>query len=61
MITYVHFPVLAVMGLFFGAFLVEIFGSKNKTVRNIIAIVTAGCAFGLIAALVKPEIGRAHV
>lgn len=54
MITYQHFPVLAVMGLFLGAFLVEIFGSKNKTVRNIIAMVTATGAFALIVALIKP-------
>ena len=54
MITYIHFPVLAVMGLFFGAFLVEIFGSKNKGVRNFIALFTATGAFALIVALVKP-------
>jgi len=42
------------MGLFFGAFLVEIFGSRSKAVRNFIAIVTAAGAFGLIAALIKP-------
>ncbi len=34
-----HLPVLSVMGCFLGAFLIEIFGSKNKIVRNIIALV----------------------
>ena len=54
MISYVHFPVLAVMVLFLGAFLVEIFGSRNKYVRNTIAIVAASVSFCLIAYLVKP-------
>lgn len=54
MISYIHFPVLAVMGLFLGAFLVEIFGTYNKTARNIITMVTATGAFCLIAALIRP-------
>lgn len=36
---YVHFPVISVMGLFLAAFLVEIFGSKNKYVRYIISLI----------------------
>ncbi len=54
MIFYEHFPVIAVMGLFLGAFLLEIFGKKNKLVRNILAIGFMGAAFALIAFLVKP-------
>ncbi len=54
MITYNHFPVIAVMGLFLAAFLVEIFGSKSKFIRNLITLIAAGGAFGLIAALIKP-------
>lgn len=54
MIGYEHFPAMAVMGLFLGAFLVEIFGSKNKTVRNILAVGTAAIAFAEIVALIKP-------
>ena len=54
MISVTHFPVLAVMGLFLGAFLVEIFGSNNKTVREVIAIATAGIAFCLTAAMIFP-------
>ena len=54
MISYVHFPVLAVMVLFLGAFLVEIFGSKNKYVRNTIALLSAAVSFALIVTLIKP-------
>jgi len=49
-----HFPVIAVMGLFLFAFLIEIFGAKNKYVRNAITLVAAFGAFFLIAALIKP-------
>ena len=49
-----HFPVIAVMGLFLCAFLVEIFGAKNKYIRNSIALFAACGAFVLIAALIKP-------
>ncbi|MBQ8506905.1 MAG: hypothetical protein IJ466_05705 [Clostridia bacterium] len=54
MISYVHFPVLAVMVLFLGAFLVEIFGTNNKIIRNTLTLLAAGISFVLIAALVKP-------
>lgn len=49
-----HFPVIAVMGLFLCAFLVEIFGAKNKYVRNTIVLIAAAGAFALIATLIKP-------
>lgn len=49
-----HFPVVAVMGLFLCAFLVEIFGAKNKIIRNTITLIAAFGAFALIAALIKP-------
>lgn len=54
MIAVEHFPVIAVMGLFLFAFLVEIFGAKNKFVRNTLFLVAVLGAFSLIAALVKP-------
>ena len=38
MISTIHFPVMAVMLLFLGAFLIEIFGANNKTIRNTIAV-----------------------
>ncbi|MBQ2741771.1 MAG: hypothetical protein IJF32_03110 [Oscillospiraceae bacterium] len=49
-----HFPVIAVMGLFLCAFLVEIFGAKNKIIRNTITLIAAFGAFALITALIKP-------
>ncbi|MBR2696060.1 MAG: hypothetical protein IKE48_00960, partial [Parasporobacterium sp.] len=49
-----HFPVIAVMSLFLGAFLVEIFGRKNKIVRNIITLFFVGVSFLCIFALIKP-------
>ncbi len=49
-----HFPVIAVMGLFLFAFLVELFGAKNKYVRNTLVLIASGGAFLLIAALIKP-------
>ena len=49
MITYDHFPVIAVMGLFLGAFLVEIFGSRNKFMRNLITLIAAGGALFYIS------------
>ncbi len=54
MINVQHFPVIAVMGLFLCAFLVEIFGAKNKYVRNTIVLLASAGAFALIATLVKP-------
>ena len=49
-----HFPVLAVMLLFLGAFCVEIFGSNNAGIRNTIAMLAATIALVLIYALIKP-------
>ncbi|MBQ0026183.1 MAG: hypothetical protein KBS79_02285, partial [Lachnospiraceae bacterium] len=51
---YTHFPVIAVMGLFLAAFLVEIFGSKNKYIRNAIVLIATTGAFLLIMTLIKP-------
>ncbi len=56
-----HFPVIAVMGLFLGAFLVEIFGSKNKVVRNIIVMVFVTVAAACIVALVPAVFLRGEV
>ncbi|MBQ9388013.1 MAG: hypothetical protein IJU01_05065 [Lachnospiraceae bacterium] len=52
--NYTHFPVISVMGLFLGAFLVEVFGSKNKYIRNTIVLLITTCAAGLMLYLVKP-------
>ena len=49
-----HFPVLAVITLFLGAFFVEIFGSRNAAVRNMIVTIAVTVSAGLILALFKP-------
>ncbi len=51
-----HFPVIAVMGLFLGAFLVEIFGTKHEAVRNAISFITLAGVLVLLCALIKPII-----
>ncbi|MBQ4425456.1 MAG: hypothetical protein II882_06960 [Lachnospiraceae bacterium] len=52
--SYIHYPVISVMGLFLGAFLVEIFGSKNKKVRFGITLVFVTLATVLTYLLIKP-------
>ena len=56
-----HFPVLAVMSLFLGAFLVEIFGTKREAVRNAITFVTFTLVLILLYALIKPVILEGRV
>lgn len=51
---YVHFPVLSVMGLFLAAFLVEIFGSKNKHIRYGISLVACLAAAAMTFYLIIP-------
>ena len=52
--SYVHFPVIAVMTLFMGAFLTVVLGKHSRAVRSFLAIAASGIAFVLIAMLVKP-------
>ncbi len=47
-----HFPVIAVMGLFLFAFLIEIFGAKCKCIRNTLTLIATGGAFALILGLI---------
>ncbi len=58
---YYHFPVLSVMGLFLAAFLVEIFGSKNKTVRYGITLVSVLAAAAMTFYLIIPVFLRGEV
>ena len=51
--VYMHFPVLAIMTLFVGAFLVTLVG-KHERARNIIAGCAVLISFTLLALLVKP-------
>ena len=52
--SYIHFPIIAVMLLFLAAFLVVIFGTRRKNLRRIIAMTAAVISFGLIFYLIKP-------
>ena len=51
--VYMHFPVIAIMTLFVGAFLVTLAG-KKETARNIIAGAAVLISLTLLALLVKP-------
>ena len=51
--VYMHFPVLAIMTLFVGAFLVTLAG-KRETLRNIIAGAAVLISLTLMALLIKP-------
>ena len=52
--SYIHYPVIAVMTLFMGAFLTVVFGRHSKAVRSFIALAASAIAFCLIAMLIKP-------
>ena len=54
MAYYQPFPVIAVMGCFLCAFLVEIFGSHNKVIRNTLSIGMSAAALTLMILLIKP-------
>ena len=49
----VHFPALATMVLFLGAFLVTIFGGKNRGVRIFLAMLAATCSFVMVLCVAK--------
>ncbi len=52
--SYIHFPVIAVMGQFLAAFLVAIFGSKSRKASQAITLIASACAFVLVCLLIKP-------
>lgn len=49
-----HFPILAIMVLFLGAFLNMLFGKNSKAVRFLVTFAATGTALGLMVALIKP-------
>lgn len=51
---YIHFPVVAVMLLFFTAFMVAIFGAKRKALCRVLATAATAISMCLIFALIKP-------
>ena len=48
-----HYPILAIMTYFLGAFLIVIFG-KNRTVRNAVGFLATAVPLCLLITLVKP-------
>ena len=56
-----HFPVLAVMLLFLAAFLVEIFGSKSKVIRNGLTLLATTNALVMTLALIGPVMMNGEV
>lgn len=52
-LSYQHFPIYAIMVLFLGAFLVTVFG-KNRSVRNVLVLLTVSASLAFVALLVKP-------
>ncbi len=56
-----HFPVIATMTLFLGAFLVTIFGGKSKAVRLTIAMLASTASFAMILLVAKYVLLDGHV
>ena len=54
-LSYQHFPIYAIMSLFLGSFLIAAFG-ENRSVRNILSLLSITAALGFIAALIKPVV-----
>jgi len=57
----VHFPVIATMVLFLGAFLVTIFGGKNKAVRLTLAMLASTASFVMILCVAKYVLLDGHI
>lgn len=52
-LSYQHFPIYAIMVLFLGAFLIAVFG-RNRTARNILALLSITASLAFILALIRP-------
>lgn len=52
-LSYQHFPIYAIMVLFLGAFLIAVFG-RNRTARNVLALLSITAALAFILALIRP-------
>ena len=51
--VYMHFPVIAIMTLFVGAFCVTLAGKREK-LRNVIACISVLVPLTLLSLLIKP-------
>ena len=61
MIAYQHYPVIIVMGLFLAAFLIEIFGSRNRVIRGILAVGSLGASLVMLLLLVPHVLFKGEV
>ena len=61
MISYQHFPVIVVMGLFLSAFLTEMIGSRIRFIRNLISVLALGGALTLLLLLIRPVLLEGQV
>ncbi len=52
--SYIHFPVIAVMSQFLGAFLIAVFCAKNAKLARFIEVITSALALVLMCLLIKP-------
>ena len=52
--VYMHFPVIAIMTLFVGAFCVTLAGKREK-LRNVIACISVLVPLTLLSLLIKPS------
>lgn len=59
-LSYQHFPIYAIMVLFLGAFLIVVLGG-NRTVRNILALLSITASLAFILALVKPVMWNGEI
>ena len=59
-LSYQHFPIYAIMVLFLGAFLIVVFGG-NRTVRNILALLSITASLAFILSLVKPVMWNGEI
>ena len=59
--SHIHFPVVAVMSMFVGGFLIAIFGAKRRKLSQGIALVTMLFADVLVYSLFSPVILRGEV
>lgn len=59
-LNYQHFPIYAIMVLFLGAFLIAVFG-RNRTARNILALLSITASLVFILALVKPVMWNGEI
>lgn len=56
-----HFPILAILSLFLGAFLVALLGRRHVRLRNTIVFLSTFLAFALMLLLIPPVCGRGEV